>query len=439
MVHSSNHTPRPGRIAIIGAGIAGAVAAYELRQHGHAVTVFEKESQIGGRIQTLHHDGFVINEGASIFAGNLCPLLMGYLERLGLTGAIVPLARAVYFANADGRLLRAPASLRDIFTLRGVPLHAKWGFVRSVLGWSLRRRALSLSDPAQLARFDNQSLAAYGESRLGATAARYLLHAPLEACWFFDPAAVSAAIASVLEAHLIGMRLFTLRDGMATLVQALLHDADVRTGQPVNGLLLDSAGRVRVTTPAADAQTYDAVIVACPAPAAAQIAATLPPDCLTPFQRRFLCDQHYLSHLNITLLLTEDSAERTIIPTAPGAGIASLGIASNGGRAIATIYAREWLTRELADQPPGAVAATAWAHAKQLCTDLPSWCEVVTLARYAAAIPLHPPGRYAEIVDFLAEQRHPIYFAGDYLATATMEGAIGSGVRAARAVLNALY
>ena len=50
-------TGAPKKVVIIGAGLAGLSAAYELSQAGHDVTVLEARTRPGGRVQTLR-DGF---------------------------------------------------------------------------------------------------------------------------------------------------------------------------------------------------------------------------------------------------------------------------------------------------------------------------------------------------------------------------------------------
>ena len=40
------------RVIVLGAGLAGLVAAYELKQRGHDVTVLEAQNRVGGRVFT---------------------------------------------------------------------------------------------------------------------------------------------------------------------------------------------------------------------------------------------------------------------------------------------------------------------------------------------------------------------------------------------------
>ncbi len=50
-LHAGAHDPK--RVVIIGAGLAGLVAAFELKREGHDVTVLESQNRVGGRIYTL--------------------------------------------------------------------------------------------------------------------------------------------------------------------------------------------------------------------------------------------------------------------------------------------------------------------------------------------------------------------------------------------------
>jgi monoamine oxidase len=55
-------------VIIVGAGLAGLSAGYEVTQAGHEVTILEARSRPGGRVHTLHDpftDGLYAEAGAS--------------------------------------------------------------------------------------------------------------------------------------------------------------------------------------------------------------------------------------------------------------------------------------------------------------------------------------------------------------------------------------
>ena len=50
-------TKYPKHVVIVGAGMAGLVAAHELVRVGHKVTILETQNRVGGRVKTISHDG----------------------------------------------------------------------------------------------------------------------------------------------------------------------------------------------------------------------------------------------------------------------------------------------------------------------------------------------------------------------------------------------
>ena len=55
--------------AVIGGGIAGMAAAYELTKAGFHVTVLETRDRVGGRIWTVRKGDFLMDLGTAVYLG----------------------------------------------------------------------------------------------------------------------------------------------------------------------------------------------------------------------------------------------------------------------------------------------------------------------------------------------------------------------------------
>lgn len=71
------------KIAIIGSGISGLIAAYHLNKE-HEITVFEAESWIGGHTHTVKYDGLNIDTGFIVFNDRTYPNFRKMLDGLGI-------------------------------------------------------------------------------------------------------------------------------------------------------------------------------------------------------------------------------------------------------------------------------------------------------------------------------------------------------------------
>jgi monoamine oxidase len=77
---------RPKRVIVVGAGVAGLVAGYELKRAGHTPVILEAQHRVGGRVYTLRApfaDGLYAEVGAMRIP-RVHSLTMAYITKFGL-------------------------------------------------------------------------------------------------------------------------------------------------------------------------------------------------------------------------------------------------------------------------------------------------------------------------------------------------------------------
>ncbi len=112
-------------VAVVGAGITGLVAAYELRRKGVTVTLYESAAQTGGSIRTSHDDGFLAEHGPNSFVSS--SQVEELLRKLDLQGDVVeanPEANR-RFVVRNGALLPFPLTPPAMLGTRLFSIRAK--------------------------------------------------------------------------------------------------------------------------------------------------------------------------------------------------------------------------------------------------------------------------------------------------------------------------
>jgi len=157
------------RVAVIGGGITGLAAAFRLREIAAAreipleVTLFESGTRIGGALDTIRRDGFVIETGADSFLSEK-PAAVKLAERLGLSHEVIGTQeqfRKTYVVRAgrlteipEGFSLLAPTAFGPLLRSR---LFSPWGKLRIMMEPLVPRRRDE----------SDESLAAFVTRRLG--------------------------------------------------------------------------------------------------------------------------------------------------------------------------------------------------------------------------------------------------------------------------------
>jgi monoamine oxidase len=93
------------RIVIVGAGLAGLVAGYELKRRGHRVTILEARDRPGGRVHTLREPfaGGQHAEAGAMFVPSSHELVIKYARAFGLTLRPMPARALAPMLYAKGR------------------------------------------------------------------------------------------------------------------------------------------------------------------------------------------------------------------------------------------------------------------------------------------------------------------------------------------------
>lgn len=279
----------PRRVAVVGGGVAGLLAAHRLRALGAEPVLFEATAEAGGVVRSVRRDGWLAEAGPNTVAP-APPEVRPLLEAAGVTARIVapsPAAKRRYLVH-EGAPVPVPLSVADLVA---TPLLSVAGRLRL-----LREPFVARGGTA------DESVDTFARRRFGDEVAERLIDPLMAGTSGGDPARLLARFAlpklveyergagSILKGsvrarsqarrrgEVLGGAIWSCAEGLGEMparLAAALGDGFVPGARVVRVVAGDGDG-VALTFADGHRATFDAAVLACPAPAYRTMELALP-------------------------------------------------------------------------------------------------------------------------------------------------------------------
>lgn len=436
------------RVAVIGAGPAGCHAAFLLHKQGFDVILVEREAFIGGRTHSWQDHGWAIDSGAG-FVTNFYSTLWPLVEELGLLPELTTLSRSNALTDGKRTVDFTVGSVASFlrFPFLGASAKARMAWQAALI--TARYQKLDLSRPETLTPWDDQSVREAALQLFGEETYQYLVRPSIEPFWYFSCADVSRALLLGLMAKASTANFFAFRKGMSHLCKRLVDGLKVELNASVDQItrsgsqyILQGEGLSQNAM-----QPCDGIVVATTATVAEKLSSQLDEPLVPAAARKFLATQTYVPNIHVAFV----AEDRTLLPPMSSlfpcgphqSKVAAINFnrhklqmhpAEGDRQDIIGVFLTAQESRACLAMPDDELSEHAWRSARELCPDLPLRKRLYKLIKRPEAIPLHEVGRYKEAAKVLKAQRGPVVFAGDYLSSATVDGALYTGLGAAQAL-----
>lgn len=427
------------KIAVIGGGASGTAAAHRLSQLGYKVAILEKSDQLGGRIKSKSADGANVEMGASFITSGLYPKTFRVLQETGL--------------NKDLRLRISTASIvkdslehtpRSLLGNSWLSLGAKIAATSRLGRLMIQGRKLSTAKLWQAEAFDTESVAEAFTSKQDKEVMEYLIQPILNGYFYWNPERTSIAMLMILlNSTRASGKTYTLQHGLQQIPQTLAKSSEIRLKCEVKTIQKSALGLYTITViQDGKKQVISNIAGVVCATTATAVPRILPG--LTDKQRSFFEAISYSS----TAVVAHNYHRTSHLPAR---GVAYPRLENNN---LAAVTSASVATNEKFVETVKTFASGAVGHMLVAKDDTETMCELAAVSalnsrsdgstdpfeifvqRWPEALPEYDVGHIKRLKTFVDGEIEikgdRIVFAGDYIGGPFIEGAITSGLQAAK-------
>jgi protoporphyrinogen/coproporphyrinogen III oxidase len=223
------------RAIVVGSGISGLTAALRLQQRGIAVTVLERDVQIGGRMVCTRRDGFTINRASGILPGSYHQIRR-LIDELGLADhtELISTEFGIPVNGVTHRLRTYGAGMAiDALRTRLISPRSKILLMRLIADAFRARAGISYENPAAGLPYDRESAADYCRRRLNREILERVVDPVMRAMFLVPAEQVSVVDLFFMIVQILGRGQLRYTGGIDFVVRAIAERVPVLTAAEV--------------------------------------------------------------------------------------------------------------------------------------------------------------------------------------------------------------
>lgn len=250
--------------AVIGAGIAGLAAGYELQKAGFKPTVFENRDRVGGRIWTIRKGDFLMDLGTAVYLGTYRDAIK-LIHEVGLSDDFVERS-AMGAMMRDGKVhhFDYTTPVRTALSTKAMSWPSKLKAIKLAALTFKVRHSLGYDTYDELAALDTETVREYCRRELNEELLQYCGRPLVSGTWVADDADTSLALMLWTVRNMLVPNVYNLTTGVIGLPNELARRVEPRLGHAVSNVT-DTGSAVEVTYSAGGSErteSFDACVIA---------------------------------------------------------------------------------------------------------------------------------------------------------------------------------